>query len=705
MSNKIYIDCNRTNSLIKSDTQTNEWTTQLIEGIRVPKGSTIKLNNTLINYKGLQGESIEISEDTALSFSLAYYISHSDFMVPTAMFKDISAPTHDTFKENTGLKTTMTDCFVEVRPESLMSEFLADGLGTVVNDLISGYMYGYTEQPLFAVRVGTDGKMIPVTDLIYIPISKGVYGITQLINIINDYINGSRIPTGTENYKSNQQINYEAGAYYSAFTQSKFLKHAQAWPYTPNDFINDIETQSLESIIQATGPGKCLLFVTTKEFNNLMNSYANENGGNIDDSWLWENWKNNNYYASIKKRFFSTGLRAQKDGVNVYVPTTDKVTIEGVEETYQYWDWNPLDDGYYVGTSDFVFNYDTLLNNFSFQFLHSPRRIDVFDRIGGRNDKAGEIVTYIKKDATLLDKIINIGDSYAKSAISSINNSITNPRQRNGGVIIYNFDFTNSLSNNTIGINTNAPSITRSVLYKRYDDFFKSSTEAGQAWKKTLLYQLGFNYEQLNNTNNFEISRSYDLQRQTLYGLTTNNIIDTTTQNTIATLYCPQQSDDNTDYINFGYTVLTQVKLSDMQNTNRCRYGISEHNYKTWKYVYYSEMLCIPILTGSSSINGKRLPTLSKIGYFIVTSDIMATNDIVKNSNMPLLGVVPKSNLSNQDFMASYTDIIHQTTQDIALNKINIKILNSDLTVPDLDPYSSVIIEITLPLNPVLGTQ
>ena len=61
------------------------------------------------------------------------------------------------------------------------------------------------------------------------------------------------------------------------------------------------------------------------------------------------------------------------------------------------------------------------------------------------------------------------------------------------------------------------------------------------------------------------------------------------------------------------------------------------------------------------------------------------------------MAVVPKTNLSNEDFIVSENQIVQVLSQDKVVNKIKIKILNPDLTAPQLDENSSVILKITLP--------
>lgn len=752
MTSNIYIDCNRQNSNFKSDDATNEWEHQLVNTLRIPMGSQIKINNSMINYKGLQGGSIEITDDTQITFSFSYYISDSDFLVPQSSFNDSNdansptAPANPWCKE-TLLKTTAWDCFSEVNTYAKMSAELAQDLqkrpdGSVAEGYFGTYqylidrtLYGGTEQPLFAVVINENFLLQPLIGTLSIPISKGTYGITQFTNLVQDFINGTRIPqetnniTNTDGFKSQFQLDYETykwGQNNQTIT-SKFCTNRQAFnntyvfsqpapapPLSFNTFSDITQKTTDEFMYNETTINNKVLFITARDYNFLMNAYS-FNYTNLPASYTWSVWRQNHYYASIWTPYYTNNARtiAQTDPLtyDYRLISNDPlltITQDNVAKAPSYWDYDPFRNGFYLGTSDFQFNYDTELNSFSFSFLHSPRRIDEYDRVGNKNDQSGKIVSYIKKDVTLSDRM-NLGEFFVQPIENQIlvKNSIYNPRQRNGGIMIYNFDVTVSLENqNRYPQNSPLNNTGPQQLYKRFIDFFTDPVSASKAWEKSLLFQLGFTYNSLNNPLNMEIVNSYDLLPITLYGMTTNNVLDITSQSSLANLYCPQESviTKNSEgvitdygYINWANSINSQVKCYDLQSMACNKYAIGNFNINNWKYVYYTETSCFPVLTTSQTINATKLPTLSKLGYFIITSDIFNSQDECgENAVMPILGIVNKSNLSNQDFITSYNDIVHNTTRDIILNKIKIKILNSDLTAPNLDPYSSILLQITL---------
>ncbi len=108
----------------------------------------------------------------------------------------------------------------------------------------------------------------------------------------------------------------------------------------------------------------------------------------------------------------------------------------------------------------------------------------------------------------------------------------------------------------------------------------------------------------------------------------------------------------------------------------------------------------VPVLSSSKSIIATKLPHLSDQGYFIITSDIVdnSQDELKQGQPLPLLSVVPISNLSNQDFITSDSDIVHTLNQTKNLNSVKIKVLNPNLTPAELDENSSVILKINMPM-------
>jgi hypothetical protein len=319
--------------------------------------------------------------------------------------------------------------------------------------------------------------------------------------------------------------------------------------------------------------------------------------------------------------------------------------------------------------------------------------------IGAQNPASGQTISHYKESGVLDTIIKTYGNILTAQDTQFLKNSILYPRQRSSGVIIYNWDF------DLIYKNTDKK-VFEGDEYMQYSQQFNKLEDAVKLWRKSFWYRLGFDYNQLNA--NFETVRSYDLPPTQLYGTTTNNTLDVSLLNTISSDYAPEQSTGNTDYINkiddieLPYVLLQQVKTYGLNYPSKTWLGLTAYNYQTFKNVMYIYTQIHSIVTTSRNLTANRLPTLSNEGYFIITSDLIgAMGDTVKNNvPLPILGIVPKSNLSNQDYISSFQEIQHITSQDLVINNIKMRILNADLTDPYLNEKSSIILKITLNIQP-----
>lgn len=151
---------------------------------------------------------------------------------------------------------------------------------------------------------------------------------------------------------------------------------------------------------------------------------------------------------------------------------------------------------------------------------------------------------------------------------------------------------------------------------------------------------------------------------------------------------------ESTDY-NYNLPLVSAL-IENAQGSNDDAYN-TVYSYDN---SMYDGKTRVPILTDSKTILSSKLPRLSEQGYFIITSDLVDfyQDDIKQGQPLPIIGILPISNLSNQDFISGQTDIVHTTQQVKNINSIKIKVLNPDLTIPILEPNSSVILKITVPL-------
>ena len=292
--------------------------------------------------------------------------------------------------------------------------------------------------------------------------------------------------------------------------------------------------------------------------------------------------------------------------------------------------------------------------------------------------------------------------------------SFQRPKSRIGGVIIYNF------SQSTAMKFSDRPSVSGDAEYNQhasFRDFFSSKRQAEKIWKsKTLWGKLGFSYQQFNEEEYFENIVQYCHPKTfKLRGITSDTVLDTSTVPTISTQINPSnytidklygtaliklpQVFNNFDAnkprteLQRNYPGGKTPSMMDMKGSNQDSYQGSLHTFTTMTN----------IVAKPTPISAEELPTLSKFGYYLITSDLVPTyKDIVsKGDPLGLLGVVPKTSLSSQDFIPlANSDIVQVLNQDTPINNIRVKILNPDLTNPELNENSSVILRIDVPIAP-----
>lgn len=765
----VYIDCNRENAQIKSETLTNEWTNQLIDGIKLPKGTAIKIQNSFINYQGLEGGSIEILEDFNIELNVSFYLSHSDFFKPNPA--PYPPPAGNTFPgQNTsnsafyqaysGLSTTPSpdlkvlyqDCLKQLNYDKLFNTNLQNKIApnkTLINaKLEDGAYFGHTEQPLFAVMVNSEAFLEPYIKTVNILVPKGIYGISELSNLISDQINGKRrIEAGRvveiddlqSKYQGNSGDGFIESPVYQRFTAGISHYSTDLATY-PTGVINKYESAvpglSLLDLLSADdstpvpealwfkilNDRKTPLFITAEQYNKLWDAYKTSisptpkpispNTPNPD--FYIDNFRKVNYIAYIQD-IYDTVKREDKLQANSQYDANDLNVL--------YTDYNPLKNGFYLGTSDFTLDYSTDFNGFQLSNLHQPRKIPSHDIIGNPQLSSGSIASYLRKPVDCAFGYLNMlfeGKSTADDPgfttyppynnlsatdIRAFENAFTKPRSRCGGVMITNWDAQKALKETDNGTTT----ADWRQSYFLWDDYFTSEDKAREAWKKTLWSLLGFSYDQLVNTSRTESVVSFDRFPVNLLGTTTDNSLDTSVATSISTLYNPAVADisgGNPVPINFSIKLDQQIQLYDYNVMNQPAYGIGSFTYLSWNAVVAVLNCYVAVLTSSKNLVASRLPQLSQQGYFLITSDIVSnlTDTVKKNSPLSLLGVVPKSNLSNQDFISSFNDITHIVSQDTVINKIKIRVLNPDLTNPILGEKSSIILSITKPPETLFQT-
>tara|TARA_R110001632_G_scaffold9753_4_gene37038 strand:- start:1730 stop:5224 length:3495 start_codon:yes stop_codon:yes gene_type:complete len=292
--------------------------------------------------------------------------------------------------------------------------------------------------------------------------------------------------------------------------------------------------------------------------------------------------------------------------------------------------------------------------------------------------------------------------------------SFQRPKSRTGGVIVYNFAQATAMKF------SDRPSVAGDAEYSQhasFRDFFSSKSQAEKIWKtKTLWGKLGFSYQQFNEEEYFENIIQYCQPKNLkLRGITSDTNIDTSVIPTISSLANPSdytieviygkgdikapQVYNNFD-VNTPRTELQRMYPDGSQSSQMPATGSNQESYSGSIHTFTA---MTNIVAKPTPISAEELPTLSKFGYYLITSDLVPTyKDIVsKGDPLGLLGVVPKTSLSSQDFIPlANSDIVQVLNQNTPINNIRVKILNPDLSNPELNENSSVILRIDVPVLP-----
>lgn len=670
LNNIVYIDCNRKTATIKSDTQPNVWETSLLEGLKIPSGTRLEIVNSFINYKGLSGGSIEIETDINTTISLVYYISHTPFCVPKPVDIDTGTST---------VNQIAVDCLQQLNPNLLLSNpgaFPGAGLANLAEG-----DFGYSEQPLFACQIDASGHITPIINSIGLFIPKGIYGLQQLSNIIQSQFTGEIANYG-KSANSTYDNNIISGSFYSNLDNSRTLLLSKAFPHTINNLTTPASIIGLSDveIYGMTEQQGRHLFVSAQNF-KMMFDYLKINANLNANQFLWDTIKTTWFFAVIRN-------------------WVDNEAVPQGQEANLIYTYRPLFDGFYIGTADFTFSYDITNSGYSFEYLHSPKRIPSYDAWGSENTGAGQIVVYLRKPNST-----DFGNGFSalpQQDARLMYSALSTPTSRNGGICIVNWDFDTAYKEQNIF--TPDDDITS---FFGFADFFRDYNAAKLAWSKTIWFRLGFDYDQLANPQFFETSRFYNqLVNTQLIGTTTKSKLTADAQNTVSSMYCPLI---RTKADSFGREITNAVQYYDYLNTNRPPFDIygntgnTNENYRLYKFSSPAgSSVQYPIITSSNELLALNLPTLSTQGYFLICSDIIdGYFDVLKTKQtLPILGITPKSNLSNQDFIAAYSDIYHIFNQDKVIQRFKIEILNPDLSAPNLGQYSSIVLKFTIPYIP-----
>tara|TARA_R110002020_G_scaffold131362_1_gene293719 strand:- start:1227 stop:3425 length:2199 start_codon:yes stop_codon:yes gene_type:complete len=688
MSNTIYIDANRDNST-SGATTTNEWTYKLNSELLLPKGTNIQLQNSFINKQGITGGSIEIEEDILETITYYHYITETPQNAPNCNYVDDGTSwfrgTLNAEKTNFANNFKLTNDAGDTQITQGDIDALILDFGMTTEGEIKSEHYDYFKAfggsgmilPRCKIVKHTDnlGYVAPVIDTLEIKIPRGVYGIGQIAQIIEDQINGLSFLDAS-------------GKLIKRDTNHLLMQGNNTWEGQPKNspclIEVDLKPRSFDVSVQEPFNITGLegdIFLNQQDFNDLV-EFNKTDGTTIGQTqFKFTDYKNTHAIYNLTVNY-DDGSRG---GV-----VDDDITLNEYN-LFNYNDYGtPQVIKRLIGTTNFSMEYDTVRNGFVLNGLHNVPRQPSHDRMGNEMTNSGQTSIYLKKEASNGRNFDQMPVEMRKLTRSLINR----PYTRDMGIAIVNFGYGTCLKEKTI--DTGNP---REDL-QRFGEFFRTDAEKDSAWDKTIWGRLGFSFNQLGNHKNFNKQDIYNKHTQVPeYGFTTDVPIDVSMIPTVSTLTNPTKAKQWYPDDSKG-DGLKNVELNNTLGFAFPKARISEENEDLYINSLLTTTAMIPIVIDSvGGIIADKLPRLSKHGYYLITSDILDNfkDNVKKGDVLPLLGVVPKSSESNQDYITANNQIIQVLSQDKVLNKIKIKVLNPDLTNPHLGNSSSVLMKITMP--------
>lgn len=697
MSKTIFVDCNRLNSIDKDSNNNAEWTYNLKESISLPAGSSIQIQNSFLNQKGILGSSIEIEEDIEEIISYYVYITEELKLMP--------AMTQES-------EVSWSDCLYTLGDNQLYNAPINTG---TISYIANRFNMGGSQSPMILynkIVISGNNHIVPQVQEKSIFIKKGIYGINQLAQLITDQINGKKtlnnVPTNPldhllsdKGYRGNMcktgsdVINVDGGAGLTAVV-------AQYQRFGEMDSVAKFLAEFNALIYN-------YVFIDpyTHEF-NLMEVKESPLTKDIPMPW---------YGASSTINNCCCGLL-----VDNRIEAPPHQTIKGDKKKTQAQFQADIDDyqlgykGYTAGAKNFNISYDSLSNGFTINNLHEDYQIPSHDLLGFPNTNAGSVAVGFRNPAQLNENLTSIFADDGNDSKSHLYSALRKPVSRQGGSIIFNFGTGTARRIGDKDISEYEEFLVNNLTFA---DYFTNEASARVGWKKTLWSRLGFSYDQLNSPKHMEeimsFNKSYkgelppaniinrDIMKDGLKmtGITTDAEIDISIIPTISTLTNPNVVAGTATRPEYsGVKVFSGIGSN---SPRRLMAGIQGTNDNIASYrgsPYFASTMDLAI-TRPKPIIAETLPTLSQFGYYLISSNVVSENDdiVQKGSPLPLLGVVPKSSLSSQDFISSENDIVHITTNPKVINNIKINVFNPDLTQPILDGASSIILKITMPIE------
>jgi len=721
MSNTLYIDINAKNS-VNLNASNNRFQYRLPEAMTLPTGTEIGMQSSILNLKGITGASVELQEDFVETVIYQYYAIDTTYASP--VYTPLNSNLADVINYN-------LICDLGVR-NGITAEFGAASTGYMSlggQSNLSAHGYSENPMPLITQLEWSDGTFsaVPCLGKSVIRVPKGVYSINKLAEVITNQITTNTIPADNQvgalagNFYKYQKLNnlWHGYTVNNSTCRNFIIQTPETWAGVSAGTTDPNTGAGLEYLNYANalgaldftavgslndGTGLCTVLAVTPNTANQVRANAQAGGFGPEKTVGMD-------FASIAV----TGNPNEKyrmgfEKMNKFTNPFSKYGFDS--ETF-----NPFLNGLAFGTSGFELKYDLNNSGYSISKLHEPRRLPTVDRFGVAITNAGKEVIYDK----VMSGIGRIGVS--AESITTLNAAMS----RISGIAITNWSFDTAYAEgDRVGtFGSDALGMTDEQKkscceYANYSAFFTTPELARKAWEKTLWFRLGFQYDEIQNDtveNAGGTNYNWFQNTQLMTGFTTNQNIDESITPQISTIFNPLvtkaaaeiPANPNPPQGETPRGALNAV--SDVQYFNLEGINIPYANYNNdlnngthfctapYQSSFYKNAIMAPVITTAKDFTANELPTLSENGYVLVTSDIVEPTDVIKNQQSTgILDLIPKSNLSNQDYIADRNIISHTLSNPKTLNEISIAVLNPDMTDIQLQPDSSFLLRVSLPV-------
>ena len=712
-----YIDLNASNA-IQINESNNRYKIPLNETLELPTGTEISVQNSLINLQGITGQSIELEKDFEEKIFFNYYAVDTTYPTPVAKVGDPTKLINfDIYKDIAGRFNGELGFFPG-----------GGGLSETNKAAIYAGIFGYTENimPICGVKQFTkDGVnenfLIPMCGTAFIKVKKGIYSVESLANLISDQIN--RVTSPNEIDFNEQQTNYDykrtSGDYRGLAANYTTCRPVQ----TPrvDQFDNFKEGNALFSRdlpgFRALDQDDMDLYGAYAIRPDVMNTIftAAKSYTYINDPNFANPANQLNEWESFKD-----GGQANKYGFTFVAQNGE---LDGDPPVFNFKNYNLFNNGYQIGTTGFKLIYDSEKSAFSFQYLHEPRRIPTNDRRGNQLSNPSQECCYLKRIYNITtNEVQNPTYDYFSGADGGTRklmySTLNAVMMRTGGIQVYNwagFTSRNEGDVNSLNVPNQDDTVEARKDFWNYNDFFSTPKLAKKAWETTLWYRLGFSYEELQSPDNYEQNLWYN-ENYGIQGTTTQANVDQTLIPFVSSIYndygYAAESKPEGDQFQ-ALPALNSVQLFNMLDCNVPSNPYNNNKSGGAKYPdgtamavnvapymgsFYDNAVCIPVQTTGNDLSASSLPRLSVNGYMLVLSDIINQQDqAAHKSEVGILDLIPKSSLSNQDFIATISEMVHILSNPKVVNSVDINIVNPDLTDIELEPNSTILLKITTP--------